>query len=311
MNHKKARADVQPIRQRTQYSCMATSMTMCLKALGHKVDEDVVNDVLGATPLRGAAWEQILATAQYFGCKATLQMPCTVEELKAWTDAGNPVLIAWNPEGRDWSHASVVFHVDDDLNVHVADPNIPNPKKTTRIISEDDFYARWVEKFPRYLVRRPACLIQREISPEGSYMTKKAASQWKALPQDTWMLKTLNKEIICLLHPLKEDREVKEKERWWSSAWSDLTNDGEVFETYSDNGQQLRKDLELFEKRGWRWVSRTEKVQVGYTAIISHEPSGKTFMGDLEGSLREAKKEAETAIGKMQNRRRPRWLKPA
>jgi hypothetical protein len=75
-------------------------------------------------------------------------------------------MIAWNPEGRDWSHASVVFDVDDE-NVHVADPNIPDPEQTVRIVSRDDFYHKWFEKFPNYLVRRPAMAVMREVTQDG------------------------------------------------------------------------------------------------------------------------------------------------
>ena len=175
-----AKANVEPVRQRTQYSCMAASMTMCLKALGYdSLDEDQVNRVMGAQPMKGAAWEQALACAQHYGCRATLTMPATVEQLKRWTDAGVPVMIAWNPEGRPWSHASVVFDVDDDLNVYVADPNIPNPKETVRIVSEAEFYGKWYEKFPDYLVRRPACAIEREITLDGKQVrlaSKKTAT---------------------------------------------------------------------------------------------------------------------------------------
>lgn len=167
MNGKIAKANVEPVRQRTQYSCMASSMAMCLRALDKDVTEDEVNRVMGARPMQGAAWEQALATAQHYGCRATLTMPSTVEQLKAWTDAGVPVMIAWNPEGRPWSHASVVFDVDDDLNVYVADPNIPNPKQTVRVVPEDEFYGKWYEKFPDYLVRRPACAISIEVTVEG------------------------------------------------------------------------------------------------------------------------------------------------
>jgi len=171
MTDKTAKANVEPVRQRTQYSCMAASMAMCLRALDHDLTEDEVNRVMGARPMKGAAWEQALATAQHYGCRATLTMPSTVEQLKEWTDAGIPVMIAWNPEGRPWSHASVVFDVDDDLNVYVADPNLPNPKKTVRVVSEDDFYGKWYEKFPDYLVRRPACAIAREVSTGGAQMS--------------------------------------------------------------------------------------------------------------------------------------------
>ena len=167
MTLKMAKAMVIPVRQRTQYSCMSASMSMCLKALGHDCDEDEVNNVMGARPMKGAAWEQALACSQHYGCRATLTVPATVPQLKEWTDRGIPVMIAWNPEGREWSHASVVFHVDDEMNVHVADPNIPDPEETVRVVPKGDFYKKWFEKWPSYLVRRPALAIEREITPEG------------------------------------------------------------------------------------------------------------------------------------------------
>ena len=168
---KVAKANVKPVRQRTQYNCMTTSMAMCLEALGIPKAEcgiNVVNKVMGAIPMKGASWEQALACAQHYGIRATLTMPSTVRQLKEWTDAGKPVMIAWNPEGRDWSHASVVFDVDDDLNVYIADPNIPDPDETVRVLTKGDFYQKWYEKWPNYLVRRPALMLDFEITPEGT-----------------------------------------------------------------------------------------------------------------------------------------------
>ena len=200
-----SKAGVLPIRQRTQFSCMAASATMCLNALGHKCNEDEVNQVMGALPTKGASWEQALATAQHYGVRSTLTVPATVRQLKNWTDAGNPVMIAWNPEGREWSHASVVFDVTEGLPVvippeatvtgeglglyvWVADSNIPNPEKLVRIVSEDVFYSKWYEKWPQYLVRRPALCLEREITPEGRQVmasSKKAGVfDWRALGSD-------------------------------------------------------------------------------------------------------------------------------
>lgn len=167
MGTKLAKADVTPVRQRTQYSCMAASLSMCLKANGLDMDEDTVNKVMGAKPMQGASWEQALAAAQHFGMRATLIAPCTLSQLKEWTDAGIPVMIAWNPEGRPWSHASVVFDVDAEGKVHVADPNIPDPEQTVRISPKEDFFSKWGEKWPDYIVRRPAMAIEREITSEG------------------------------------------------------------------------------------------------------------------------------------------------
>ena len=169
---KTAAANLVPVRQRTQFTCMASSMGMCLGALGlQDCSEDTVNRVMGAAPMRGAAWEQALATAQHYGVRATLTVPATLSQVKEWTDAGKPVMIGWNPEGREWSHASVIFDVQPcpthGFMVHVADPNCPDPEQTVRVVPKGEFYAKWYEKFPNYLVRRPALMLEREVTPEG------------------------------------------------------------------------------------------------------------------------------------------------
>jgi hypothetical protein len=165
--HKHAKAGIVPIRQRTQFSCVAASMTMALGANGVETDEDEVNRVMGCKPMQGATWEQAIACAQHWGMRATLVSPCTLGQLKEWTDRGIPVLIAWNPEGRDWSHASCVFDVDAEENIYVADPNCPDPEQTVRVVPKTEFYGKWFEKWPNYLVRRPALAIEREITSDG------------------------------------------------------------------------------------------------------------------------------------------------
>jgi len=172
-----AAADVTPVRQRTQFSCMATSMMMCLRAHGVECSEDEVAKVMGVKPMQGATWEDAIACAQHYGCRATLVCPSTVDQMRRWTDAGTPVIIAWNPEGRDWSHASVVFDVKEDGTVLVADPNIPDPDETVREVPKGEFYKKWSEKWPRYLVRRPAMAVTREITEDGRQI---AASQSRA-----------------------------------------------------------------------------------------------------------------------------------
>jgi hypothetical protein len=142
-------------------------MMMCLRALGVDCTEDEVNKVMGARPMKGAAWEHALACGQHYGMRCTLTTPATVNQLKDWTDKGIPVMIAWNPEGRPWSHASVVFDVDEGGNVYVADPNIPDPRETVRIVPTGEFYKKWFEQWPDYLVRRPAMAIEREITVDG------------------------------------------------------------------------------------------------------------------------------------------------
>jgi hypothetical protein len=175
-------------------------MSMALMALGVNPKEcgtDLVNEVMGARPMKGAAWEQALACAQHYGVRGTLVCPSTVPQLKSWTEAGKPVMISWNPEGREWSHASVVFDVTDELPspvppectitgesgpwVWVADSNIPNPEKTVRIVCADVFYSKWFEKWPNYLVRRPAMMLDREITPEGrQVMASARTASWES-----------------------------------------------------------------------------------------------------------------------------------
>lgn len=203
MGRRIAKADVIPVRQANQYNCVTTSLCMALRALGVPEDECSparVNKVVGAMPLQGAAWEPMLAAANHYGMRATLTLPSTVRQLKAWTDAGKPVVIAWNPEGREWSHASLVFDVDDDLNVFVADPNVPDPDETVRVVPKGEFYQKWYEKAPQgFLIRRPACVIEREITPDGRQVM---ASRKQAKELDTlWMVTEPNEdsEIIDIL----------------------------------------------------------------------------------------------------------------
>lgn len=174
MTSKQAKADVIPVRQTRQFTCMAASMSMALGALGIDVDEDTVNKVMDCRPMQGASWEDAMACSQYFGVRATLVTPCTIGAVKAWTDAGSPVLIGWNPEGRQWSHASLIFDVTD-TDVHIADPNIPNPDETVRVVPLDEFYKKWFESRGDFLVRRSAMALEREVTKEGKPTMGKTA----------------------------------------------------------------------------------------------------------------------------------------
>ena len=174
MQSKSAKADVTPKRQRSQFTCMASSMSMALGALGIEADEDAVNRVMDCRPLQGASWEDAMACAQYYGVRATLVTPCTIGAVKKWTDAGSPVLIGWNPEGRQWSHASLIFDVTEN-EVHIADPNIPDPDETVRVIPFDEFYKKWFESRGDFLVRRTAMALEREVTVEGKPTMGKTA----------------------------------------------------------------------------------------------------------------------------------------
>lgn len=185
MSTKNAKAEVPGFRQESQFTCMAASLAACLKAHGKDQTESDVNRVMGAGAMRGATWEDLTAAAQYFGMRSTLVVPSTVNQLRGWTDAGTPVVIAYNPEGRPWSHASVVFDVTGegaDTKVHIMDPNIPDPEEHVRIMSKADFYKVWGEPLgDRMIVRRPACAIEREVTPDGRQVMAKAAARTRDL----------------------------------------------------------------------------------------------------------------------------------
>ena len=190
---KQARAGVPALRQETQYTCMAASLSAALQALDKPVTEQDVNKVMKCGPMRGASWEDLLAAAQYFGMRSTLVIPATLGMLKEWTAAGTPVVIAWNPHGRPWSHASVVFDVDEDENVHIMDPNCPDPDTSVVVMPKKDFYSKWAEPMgDTMLIRRPAVAIEREITEDGRQvraslrnpMDKKALDKSLALLED-------------------------------------------------------------------------------------------------------------------------------
>lgn len=164
---------IKPIRQRTQFSCVAASATMCLECFGYTINESQTDRFfIKAKPFFGASWDEIMACMQYFGLRTTLVVPSTVLQLKSWIEQGSPVIISWNPEGKEWSHSSVVFDVvegkDGRLKVFVADPNIANPSQTVRVLDEDDFYSKWFSKGSNGVVmRRPAMRVEREIDLGG------------------------------------------------------------------------------------------------------------------------------------------------
>lgn len=269
MSSKFAKADVMPIRQRTQYTCMATSMTMALQACGHSCTEDEVNRIMGCRPGHGARWEDALACAQHYGCRAHLTVPATLTQVKEWTDAGKPVLIAWNPEGRDWSHASLVFDVTDGPEgrmVHVADPNIPNPEKTVRVVSEDEFYGKWYEKWPNYLVRRPACVIEREIDEQGRQVRASKKAGMTPVEMDAFLAQARTAEMVARVAERFANQPEIEKSgynRWVANqafvdavrrAFSDVIIEGSPrggYAVFSDDGDDDVYVSPSRDRQGW------------------------------------------------------------
>jgi len=253
MAAKIAKADLTPVRQRTQYTCMSASMSMCLQAHGHGCDEDEVNRVMGARPMQGATWEQALACAQHYGMRGTLTSPCTFKQLKAWTDAGTPVIIAWNPEGREWSHASVVFDVDDDENVHVADPNIPDPEQTVRVVPKAEFYAKWYEKWPKYLVRRPAMAIEREITQDGRQVM---AADFMAGKKELRSQKDKGMARFLKQGPVRPTEKSDAAKAMSKAHWEALKSEGRAGLPGAGGGAGYHKDKSQYDRGHGKSVER-------------------------------------------------------
>lgn len=165
---KKAKAEVRELRQQTQYTCCAASLASAFHCLDKEdITEKEINKVLQCAPGQGASWNDILRCCQYFGIRGELMIPCTLQTIKDWLNRKLPIIIGWNPEGRPWSHASVLYDIDANDNVYIMDPNIPDPTQTTRILPKEKFYSLWYEKDGDYVVRRPAMLLSQEVDING------------------------------------------------------------------------------------------------------------------------------------------------
>jgi hypothetical protein len=256
--NRKARAAVPGLRQETQFTCCATSIAACLQAHGKDQTEADVNKILGASPMSGASWEAILATLQYFGLRGNLVVPATVTMLKEWTDKGIPVIIAWNPEGRPWSHASVVADVTDGPDgryVHVMDSNIPNPDKTFRILHEDEFCAKWGEKVSDSLiVRRPACAVEREVTVEG----RQVRASWNPFKREK------PNPILELSLDFKD--KVRRQSSWFTLDPSEKSGDKmKALELFRDISDALESGNVSFA------ASALKKIPRAYSAEVPHK----------------------------------------
>jgi hypothetical protein len=269
---------------------MAASMAMCLQAHGHEhCDEDKVNKVMGAQPMQGATWEQALACSQHYGMRGTLTSPCTLKQLKAWTDAGTPVIIAWNPEGREWSHASVVFDVDDDGNVSVADPNIPDPDETVRVVPKSEFYSKWYEKWPDYLVRRPAMAIEREVTQDGRQV--QAGKKDLRSQKDRAMSRFLKKG------PPTHEEESEAAQGMHSVLWKLRKEQGQAGMPGAGMGAGAHKDKSQYDRKREQRVDRdatlTQPLMTrrDYGAAMSDSPmkTAKNLPPDVECYVEEGK----------------------
>jgi hypothetical protein len=246
---KESAAAVKQIRQETQFTCVAASIASALKAHGKDQTEADVNKVLGALPMRGASWEETLATIQYFGLRSSLVVPATIHMLRRWTEEGNPVLISWNPEGRPWSHMSVVFKVDAEDNVYVMDSNIPDPDETVRVVPKGEFYKRWSEAYgDSLIIRRPACVVTREITTEGRQVMASsiAKAPWVRGRNTSWHVGEPGVIVMNISSEL-----IEHSEKAPIPSWKEYTKDEELNSLDWDQIQQLEREYDEVLARGY------------------------------------------------------------
>lgn len=141
----------------------------------------------------------------------------------------------------------------------------------------------------------------------GLGTNRSAKLNWKDMGPDS--VKYVDDEFFTTISPATRQVTKQIKEKWWPSAWSDLTNDGEI---YADGipGMDPGIDFEEWERRGWRWRTVTEEEDAGWHIIILHKPTRKAFEATIDKGFSQVRQMAEEAMAKMQNRVRPPWLKP-
>lgn len=283
MSNRDASALVPGIRQQSQFSCMEASISAALQALEKPYTEEDVHRILGAEPLRGASWEQALSCCQYFGMRGTLVVPSTIAQLKSWTDAGIPVVIAWTPRDRPWAHASVVYNVDD-THVHVMDPNLPDPNQTSIVLTHEEFYSKWSEKFSdNLIVRRPAMAIEREVTVDGRQVM--AGKKELRSQKDRGMSRHLKQG------PVRPVDKSDTQSAMSKAQWELRKEEGRAGLPGAGMGAGAHKDKSMYNRGEGKSVDREATDEAG-----DNDKSAVLFQGLMQKFLKDKKspKEAPT-----------------
>jgi predicted double-glycine peptidase len=132
--------------QEFPWSCGAAALKLVLRWFGVHCTEDELRVLLRTTPAAGTAPDSIIRVSRALGVPAIGKRLCTVEDLLAWTVAGQvPILAiqgfdAANPAGNADGHYVVVATVArGDRCVMLFDPATGR----TRIVPAAELLARW------------------------------------------------------------------------------------------------------------------------------------------------------------------------
>lgn len=138
------------VRQHTDYSCGAAATQAVAEYFGvGPSDEAWYRERLGTDPTAGTAPEQIVRLIQELGLQVDAAENRTVDEIKAATDAGSPVMVLIQAYGDSQEYAAtkaghyVVVIGYDNAGFTLEDPS----QETTRgFMSFGDFDSRWYDE---------------------------------------------------------------------------------------------------------------------------------------------------------------------
>lgn len=137
-------AQVEPYQQKTQYSCSAACLKAVLEHWGaDRFAEHEIMYAIGVRDRGGAEVDEITRGAQKLGFDAYDKCFSSLDEAKAITDQGIPIIAdfqSFNNPGK--GHYVVITQIDDNV-VHLMDPNTDGNQ---RVITRAECEQRWWDK---------------------------------------------------------------------------------------------------------------------------------------------------------------------
>lgn len=151
-------------RQTTEYSCGACALQTVLSYWGKDVDERELMKLMGTTEEEGTYPEKMVHAARTLGFDTELKQNLTLEEVRKFTDEGNPMIAlaqVWRTQAQaavksaedewDAGHYIVVLGVDEE-NVYFQDPYV---RMCKAFVPRKLFEAHWHQAMGGDMKRNP------------------------------------------------------------------------------------------------------------------------------------------------------------
>lgn len=161
------------VRQSTDYSCGPSALQSVLMYYGEEHGEVDLMELCQADPEQGTPPARLAEAARSLGFQAEIRQNMTLEDLKAATDQGIPVMIAaqaWRNEDQletpwnqiwDSGHWMVVAGMDQD-KVYFEDPSILGSLGS---IPRQEFLERWHDVDDKPFIRGGVLISGKPPSP--------------------------------------------------------------------------------------------------------------------------------------------------